>query len=358
METDGITGRCPDNNFTIRGDPMNTIQTAVPETTPGTDAVDTETAEQDSLETYDNLYAKKDYGTLDYPVNARYLDLHKSYLNWIRWHWHEEMEILIVDQGAAEVSTDDDTYLIKPGQGLIINQNVIHCIHSQDKKQCTFHSLVFHPDYIFGHKSNYLQAQYLLPMQNYELFKVFFLDASAPWHERMLQMLSEVIEVNMTKNFGYEIATKGYLCHFWAELLRQLPHSETHLSSRVSQDEQRVKEAMLYIRTHHAEPLTLQEIADSIHVSKSECCRCFSRTLQMSPFEYLMKYRIYESTRKLMDPEQNFGSIADLALSVGFNNTSYYNKLFKKFLGCTPTHYRTHKVLHQEPERGTLSYFL
>lgn len=59
-----------------------------------------------------------------------------------------------------------------------------------------------------------------------------------------------------------------------------------------------------------------------------------------------------------MDPEQNFGSIADLALSVGFNNTSYYNKLFKKFLGCTPTHYRTHKVLHQEPERGTLSYFL
>ncbi len=332
---------------------MITQQTAIPART-----LNEQDLSHDSVSTYDNLYSRNDYGTLDYPVNARYLDLHKSYLNWIRWHWHEEMEILIVDKGVAEVSTDDDTYLIRPGQGLIINQNVMHCIHAQDKKQCTFHSLVFHPDYIFGHKSNYLQTQYLLPMQNYQLFKVFFLDESAPWHERMLQTLTEVIEVNMTKHFGYEIATKGYLCHFWAELLRQLPHTETVSAPRVPQDEQRVKEAMLFIRTHHAEPLTLQEIADSIHVSKSECCRCFSRTLQMSPFEYLMKYRIYESTKKLMDPEQNFGSIADLALSVGFNNTSYYNKLFKKFLGCTPTYYRTHKVLHQEPERGTLSYFL
>ena len=100
---------------------MDTLHNTVPE-----NAADTETAGQVTPETYDSLYSKKDYGTLDYPVNARYLDLRKSYLNWIRWHWHEEMEVLIVDQGIAIVSTDDDSYLIKPGQGLIINQNVMH----------------------------------------------------------------------------------------------------------------------------------------------------------------------------------------------------------------------------------------
>lgn len=311
-----------------------------------------------SPETYENFYSRNEYGTLDYPVNARCLDLNKSYMNWIRWHWHEEMEILIVDQGIAEVSTDDTSYLVKPGQGLIINQNVMHCIHAHNQKNCTFYSLIFHPDFIFGHKNNYLQTEYLLPMQNYQLFKAFFLDESAPWHERMLQNIKEAIDLNLAHNFGYEIATKGYLCHFWVELLRQLPHTDTTAVSHISPDESRVKEAMLFIRTHYAEPLTLQEIADSIHVSKSECCRCFARTLQMSPFEYLMKYRIYESTKKLMDSEQNFGSIADLAISVGFNNTSYFNKLFKKFLGCTPTYYRTHKVLHPKSEQGTFSYFL
>ncbi|MDE7428144.1 MAG: AraC family transcriptional regulator, partial [Lachnospiraceae bacterium] len=231
-------------------------------------------------------------------------------------------------------------------------------IHAGGQKSCIFRSLVFHPDFIFGHRSNYLQTQYLLPVQNYQHFKIFYLDGSASWHERMLETINDVIEVNQEKNFGYEITTKGYLCHFWTKLICQLPQEEVSDMPRISPDEPRVKEAMLFIRTHHAEPLTLQEIADSIHVSKSECCRCFARTLQMSPFEYLMKYRIYESTKKLMDSEQNSQSIADLALSVGFNNTSYFNKLFKKFLGCTPTYYRTHKVLHHEAERGTLSYFL
>ena len=317
-----------------------------------------QTSSLDSIETYDNLYSKNNFGTLDYPVEARYLDLRKSYMNWIRWHWHEEMEILIVDQGIAEISTDDAAYEIRPGQGIIINQNVMHCIHAKDQSICTFHTLIFHPDFLFGHKNSYLQTHYLLPIQNYQLFKIFCLDGSESWHNSMLQTLDEVIRINLKKFYGYELVTKGHLCHFWAELLYRLPQDETADAPHVCPDELRVKEAMLFIRTHHAEPLTLQEIADSIHVSKSECCRCFARTLQMSPFEYLMKYRIYESTKKLMDSEQNSESIADLALSVGFNNTSYFNKLFKKFLGCTPTYYRTHKVLHQEAEQGTLSYFL
>ena len=241
---------------------MNTLQTAIPAI-----SENKESFSHDSLETYDNLYAKKDYGTLDYPVNARRLDLRKSYMNWIRWHWHEEMEIIIVDQGIAEVSTDDATYLIKPGQGLIVNQNVIHCIHAYNQKHCTFLSLVFHPDYIFGHKNNYLQTEYLLPIQNYQLYKAFFLDESAPWHERILQTLKEVIELNLNRNFGYEIATKGHLCHFWVELLRQLPQTDTPAVSRASQDEQRVKEAMLFIRTHYAEPLTLPTASMSAKAS-------------------------------------------------------------------------------------------
>ncbi len=46
-------------------------------------------------------------------------------------------------------------------------------------------------------------------------------------------------------------------------------------------------------------------------------------------------------------------SIADIALSVGFNNISYFNKLFKKFLGCTPTYYRTHKIPSRETAKNT-----
>ena len=299
---------------------------------------------EDLAKAYGN-YEQRDYGTLEYPVNVCYLDLRTTYMHRIRWHWHEEMEILIINNGLAEVSTDDASYTLRPGQGLIINQNVLHSIYSLNQENCTFYSLVFHPDFLFGHKSTYLQTQFLLPVQNFRLFKMLVLDEVNPWHERMMDAINDVIAINLTKTFGYEIATKGHLCRFWAELIGKLPQQEAALSPHASLDEQRVKQAMLYIRTHHAEPISLDEIADSVHISKSECCRCFARTLQMTPFEYLMKYRIFEATKKMREHPDEPIAIADLALSVGFNNTSYFNKLFKKFLGCTPTYYRTHHIL-------------
>lgn len=248
--------------------------------------------EQNEIETYDNLYEKKNFGTLDYPISAYFLDLHKSYMNWIRWHWHEEMEVLLIQDGTAEIFTDDASYVIRPGQGIIINQNVMHCIHSLDQNNCTFYTIVFQPEYLFGQKTSYLQTQYLLPVQNYQLFKIFLLDEKDPWHKRMLASLNNAISVDMTQTYGYELAAKGYLCLFWADLISRLPQRQKQISTHVSLDEQRVKQAMLYIRTHYAEQVSLEDIADSIHVSKSECCRCFTRTLQMTPFEYLMKYRI------------------------------------------------------------------
>lgn len=298
---------------------------------------------------YDNLHDKTEHGNLDYPISVNYLDLRKTYMHAVRWHWHEEMEILIVNDGFAEVTTDDDTCVIEPGQGIIINQNVMHRIQSHDKGYCTFYSFVFHPDFLFGYKSNYLQTQFLLPIQSLRLFKTLVLNKGNEWHENMLDAINDAIAVNVTKPFGYEIATKGYLCRFWFLLLGGLPQLKTVVPDpHSSLDEQRVKQAMLFIKAHHAESLSLDDIAASVHISKSECCRCFSRTLQMTPFEYLMKYRIFEATKQMLEKPHEAISIADLASSVGFNNTSYFNKIFKKFLGCTPTYYRSHHVLSRE----------
>lgn len=297
-------------------------------------------APSDTTDTYDNFYEKKEHGNLEYPVSVYLTDLYQSHTHSIRWHWHEEMEVLIVISGCAKVTTEDGDCILMPGQGFILNQNILHSIHSVDSNDCTFYSLVFHPDYLFGHTSSHTRTQFLLPFQSFSVLKSMLLEEENEWHIAMLELLNKVISVNLEKSFGYEIATKGYLCLFWATLLSRLPQSDIPQQSHMSLDGQRVKQAMLYIRMHHAEPITLDDIAYSISVSKSECCRCFKRTIQMTPFEYLMKYRVYEASKQILDNYDKNHSIADLALSVGFNNISYFNKLFKRYLDCTPTEYR------------------
>lgn len=292
---------------------------------------------------YENFYEKKVHGNLEYPVIVYFIDLYKSYMHSIRWHWHEEMEVIIVNSGRGEFLTDDESFILSPGQGLILNQNVIHSIRCVEDSNCTFYSLIFHPDFLFGNSNSFMRTQFLLPAQSFSILKALVLDEKDEWHESMLDALNEVIAVNLTKHFGYEMATKGYLCQFWANLVSRLPQkAEIAHSPQISLDEQRVKQAMLFIRLHHADSLTLDDIADSIPVSKSECCRCFKRTIQMTPFEYLMKYRIFEASKKILDDNYAAHSISDLALSVGFNNISYFNKLFKRYLDCTPTEYREH----------------
>ena len=101
-----------------------------------------------------------------------------------------------------------------------------------------------------------------------------------------------------------------------------------------------MKDAILYIEEHYNENITLDDLAASIHLSKSECCRCFKRTLQLTPFEYLLRYRIFRAANMLKMNGPHTCSMSSLAFSVGFNNASYFNKVFKQYLHCTPSEYK------------------
>lgn len=296
--------------------------------------------ETDTGTANDNFYDESNYGNIEYPVSLYQVDFDQAYTRSIRWHWHEEMEILLIISGSARVTTEDNDQILNPGQGFIINQNVMHSIHSIEGSNCTYYSLVFHPDFIFSHSNLYLRTTFLLPMQSFSALKTMLIEESNAEHKNILAILERVLSANQTKNFGYEMVTKGYLCHFWISLLNMLPLEDFSHPPTASLNVERVKQAILYIREHHTDAVTLEDIAASISVSKSECCRCFKSTIQMTPFEYLMKYRIYEASKQILNDRDTKHSIADFALSVGFNSISYFNKLFRRYLNCTPTEYR------------------
>ncbi len=285
---------------------------------------------------------------INFPVNTCFSDLSTTYLGYIRWHWHNEIEVIIINSGCADVLIDDNHVELKAGQALMINWNVLHSVHPSGNEKCTFYSLIFHPAVLFGYGQAYYSARYVTPIIDSSRLKYIRLDESVAWQKALIEHINNAIAADTTKKFGYELVTKAELCLFWSGLLEYYyTPEEIAPSSEFSLDSQRVKEALLYIEKHHMETITLDDIAASIHVSKSECCRCFKRTLKITPIEYVMKYRIFEATRKLRREESETMSISELAMSVGFNNASYFNKLFKKYLDCTPSQYK--KFLRSKP---------
>ena len=290
-----------------------------------------------------------------YPVRIYFIDLAKMSMHQIRWQWHPEIEVIIINHGEALFLTDDKQIRLQAGQGMLINQNTMHAIYpADDNANCSMYSLVFHPSFLFGFGNTTMSSKFLSPILSSPLFKTMLLDEDDPLQEQLMDTINSVIAVNLAKKYGYELVTKSYLCQFWLLLLEHfVPQNvQNTKQNAISMDEARVKDAILYMEKHYADHITLEDLADSIHISKSECCRCFKRTLQVTPIEYLMKFRIFKAANKIQSNDPVSRSISQLAFSVGFNNASYFNKVFKQYLNCTPSEYK--KNIKKDPTLNQL----
>ena len=101
-----------------------------------------------------------------------------------------------------------------------------------------------------------------------------------------------------------------------------------------------------YVEAHYPEEITLEQLAQSAHVSKSECLRCFRVSLQTTPYQYLMEHRLSCAARLLKETDRSIGDIAE---QVGFHQVSHFGKCFKEKTGCTPSEYR--KIKQGAPTR-------
>lgn len=289
-------------------------------------------------------------GSLEYPVCVYYVDLRQMYDSHVSWHWHEEIEFDIIEKGSARIIIGNENIELTEGNGIAINQNALHAVFPADDKPCTYYSIVFHPAYLFGYGRAFMSAKYLVPVLA-SPHKYKLLPSNEEDCLEILARLKHIVSIHSSDAFGKELLTKSELCLIWVKLLSLVTpaiESAPDADPSVTLDEIRAKQAITFIQDHHMQPITLDDIASSIPISRSECCRCFKRALSISPFEYLMKYRIYEAAKKIYQRDPIADSISDLAASVGFNNASYFSKLFKKYLNFTPLSYK--RMLRENPD--------
>lgn len=280
---------------------------------------------------------------IGYPVHVYFIELAKEYMKRIQWHWHPELEVLIVNHGQMEFQVNEHKEILSAGQGVIVNSNIMHSVERVDPEaNCSMYSTTFHPAFLFGFGDVALTDKYMSPIISSNNFQFMTLDESNETQAGLLDLVNEIIAINLVKKYGYEISTKSILCKFWLELLDIVVPDDAQKATKsiASLDEARAKEMILYIEEHYADKVTLDELSASVHISKSECCRCFKRALNLTPVEYLMKYRIYIAASYIKKKDKHASSFSELAFNVGFNNASYFNKVFKQYLGCTPSEYR------------------
>lgn len=98
-----------------------------------------------------------------------------------------------------------------------------------------------------------------------------------------------------------------------------------------------IKRAIQYISKNYASNVTLEDVASHVHLNPAYFSTIFKQSSGSSFKEYLNMVRIEESKRLLSNTDY---SIIDIAVATGFEDQSYFSKVFKKYTGLTPKQYR------------------
>jgi AraC-like DNA-binding protein len=100
-----------------------------------------------------------------------------------------------------------------------------------------------------------------------------------------------------------------------------------------------LKPAIDYIKDHYARVIALDEMAALCRISSSYFSKLFNQTMGENFAAYVNRVRILRARELLLDSDK---SITAIALQLGFDDSGYFDKVFKKLIGKTPREFRLH----------------
>lgn len=294
----------------------------------------------------------KEHGNHEFPFLVSYEKLSNYESGSFMWHWHKEIELTLITEGEMIYQINNRSFHLKKGQALFGNSGTLHTgsmyVGANNKStrisiedhDCEYTSITFDPQLIYGNENSIIYTKYMKQILQDMICPAICFDLSCDWHYDIIGILCEIIVLNTEKPPAYEIDIISKLLDFW-KLLSLHYHFENadipNLQNYHGQSQyDRIRQIVLFIEKNYDSDLTLDDIAEYVHLSRSACSRLFKKHMNLSLFEYINQYRI-EKSIELLNTGQY--SITEISKLVGYNDSNYFSKLFHKYKGCSPRTY-------------------
>lgn len=241
-------------------------------------------------------------------------------------HIHSFTEIFYIIGGKGTFKFEDREVEVSGDDLVIVNPNVSHTELSVDSNPLEY--IVFAFDgmsLVLDDKLNDNKEDiYGYSIHNYKDYK-----------KEVLFFINLILKEVRQKQENYETVCQNLLQILVLNIIRK-----THYKLTISPTKDINKECAYvkkYIDLHYSSDINLEHLASIVFMNKYYLIHEFKRCIGTSPIEYLINKRIYMSKILL---ETTDYSMEQISQSVGFNSQSYFNQIFKKRVGKTPTLYR------------------
>lgn len=262
----------------------------------------------------------------------------------VAWHWHEELECAFVTEGSCTFLIGAQRCTLQEGEGIFIIPGIIHAVADPlfdqtmtKPSECRLHSMCFHPRLVGGSPESAIWQNYVQPLVDDLTTPYLHLDPKIDWQRQALNAIEQAWQDCVMDKPGYELLVRNQLSHLLWLLSSNREAAKSRPSEKAIRDGERIKTMLNYIHTHYDGELDTAAIAQSAVISISECLRCFHNTIHITPIQYVKQYRVQRAAQLLATTDRK---IADIGRQCGFQEMSYFSKVFREIMGCGPREFR------------------
>ncbi|WP_219642794.1 AraC family transcriptional regulator [Cohnella sp. CFH 77786] len=283
------------------------------------------------------LLEERRHGSLDFPVGF-YRTEREAGEPILDSHWHAETEFLAVESGQAIFQIGLSSFEVRAGEALFIPGGELHGGYALHASACTYSALVFDLDWLMGGQDG-VTTRFLKPLQRGELtLPLHWNQETQGGQAAYARIMTLIMEENNLDDPARELRVKGHLLLLFADFLgagmvvRRDPWEASE-----SGTPERIKQVITHMERHFGRKLAIGELAAIAGMSEGHFSRTFKTYVRKTPMEYLNAIRLRYAAEKLRQPGV---TVAEAAMESGFDNFSYFSKMFRFVYRCTPSEYR------------------
>lgn len=288
-----------------------------------------------NIKEYQNYHESKSHTPSEFPYNTYLCSIPLDFTQ-VPLHWHEELELIVIKKGQGYVSVNFHPETVSAGDIILILPGQLHCVDQKAGCVMEYENILFKPEMLVSGENDLCANHFILPILHEEMPAFTFITPACSSYPGLAAVIGHIDELCEAQPQGYQLAVKGYLFHFFY-LLISAQQNRDSVPKVKTKSLKKLKTILKYVEEHYAEPITIDDMAAITFYSKSHFMKFFKNHMGTGFIEYLNDYRLTMAARLLVTTA---APVIEAAALTGFDNLSYFNRLFKRKYNQTPGQYR------------------
>lgn len=273
-------------------------------------------------------------GTVLFPLQYNYCNTANPFYDlWL--HWHTEFELIHIVSGSYNIFISDHEEVLNEGDFCLIPGKVVHG-DAPEKGICKYESAVFDIELMRLH--GFSPDDFISEIINGTVCLDNIFRSS---DKEIAKVGTSLFEVLREQRVAWDSIAAGYLIVFFGLIKKNGKYSEKKvLPAKKRVRNERLELVFELIKKNYMNNITLEELSKAAGFSPKYFCRVFREMTNRAPVEYLNWFRINRSCAMIRETDEK---LQDIAAKCGFNDFSYFIKIFHRYKNMTPLKYRNYK---------------